>query len=626
MKKHVLLIILFLVATNYILFAQTYQLPNGGFEIWDGTDSDDEPTNWNSFPSAECTLFVGCGTATATRHTKSTDNRPGSEGNYSCKIYSTSALGIIANGNISTGQIRIGSTTPTNFSQNYNITRSSDANYRQAINAKPDSIRFWAKFVCPSTTQNARMHAVIHDNYNYKDPEDGDANAGEHVVAHAVDNFTRGSQEWTLYSIPFDYNYPADEPSFILLTFTTNMVAGQGSTSDALFIDDVEFVYNTLLSDLKINGISINQFNPYTYIYNIEAECGENQTVTATTQSPNANMTITQSSGITPATITVTSGNKTSIYQIMFNYSFTTHMYAEICVGEMYNSNGFNISQQNIAGIHDFEITSYESEECDSIIRLHLTVHPSYIAETKEIMICENAEYNFYGMILTEPGIYDTIIPTLYGCDSVVTLNLSVGDYYRTYINASICEGDAYNENGFHLEHEGTDTIIYTALNDCDSLVILDLNVNPVYHTEITDSITEGSEYNEYGFDLPVFNELGIFSYTQNLFSIYGCDSTVFLQLFVNETPEDTILEPGGEFIFTIFPIPATEELVIKSDSEIVFSVDYIIYDLFGKKILTGKIINSETIIDLNSLAAGIYFIRIIYSNDKNSILKFLIN
>ncbi|HOZ31055.1 MAG TPA: hypothetical protein PLL66_09075, partial [Bacteroidales bacterium] len=411
MKRTFIVIICLIFIGVYHANAQVYQLPNGGFEFWDGTGSDDEPSNWNSFPSAECTLIFGCGTATATRHSKSSDIRPGSSGNFSCKIYSTSALGIIANGNISTGQIRIGSTTPTNFEENYNITRSTDANFRQAINAKPDSIRFWAKFVCPSATQNARMHAIIHNNYSYKDPEDGDANAGSHVVADAVSNFTRDNQEWTLHSIPFDYNYPANEPAYILLTFTTNMVAGQGSTSDALYIDDIEFVYNTLLSDLKINGISIDDFNPYTYDYYFDAECGQTQTVSASTQSPNASISIVQNSGSNPATITITSGDQSSVYHVYFDYSHTTYINDDICTGTQYNGNGFDISPIDIPDIYEFGRTSYESEECDSLIILYLNVHPSYIADTINIMVCEGANYNFYGQTLTEAGIYNTIIP-----------------------------------------------------------------------------------------------------------------------------------------------------------------------------------------------------------------------
>ena len=61
-------------------------------------------------------------------------------------------------------------------------------------------------------------------------------------------------------------------------------------------------------------------------------------------------------------------------------------------------------------------------------------------------------------------------------------------------------------------------------------------------------------------------------------------------------------------------------------DAVVTYQVDYVIYDLFGKKTLSGKIVNQETIIDISQLAAGIYFIKIIYSQEKNTILKFLIN
>src|SRR5690554_1698101 len=136
----IILFVFLSVFCSLALFPQTYQLPNGGFEQWDdsSSDSEPEPSSWNAFPSAKCDLsgiaFLGCVTATETRHAKSTDTRPGSAGNYSCKIYATkiSILGntVIANGNITTGQIRIGSTTATS-SENYNITRISNPDFRQ---------------------------------------------------------------------------------------------------------------------------------------------------------------------------------------------------------------------------------------------------------------------------------------------------------------------------------------------------------------------------------------------------------------------------------------------------------------------------------------------------------------
>ena len=113
MKKLINALTIILLILPLALNAQTpvYQLPNPGFENWDGNGSDDEPTNWNGFPSSNCTVSIGCSTAQQTRHERSTDVRPGSTGSYSCKIYATVVnlifTSVTANGNITTGQPRV---------------------------------------------------------------------------------------------------------------------------------------------------------------------------------------------------------------------------------------------------------------------------------------------------------------------------------------------------------------------------------------------------------------------------------------------------------------------------------------------------------------------------------------
>ncbi len=632
MRISLLIFILGISLYSINLFSQTYQLPNGGFELWDGNGVNDEPTNWNSFPSAACDLTglaaLGCSSATSTRHAKSTDTRPGSSGTYSCKIYATkiSALNVIANGNVTTGQIRIGSTTASN-AENYNITRNTNSNFRQSLNAKPDSIVFWAKFICPSETQHARMSATIHDNYSYRDPETNDPNSSSHVVGKAIKNFTRENQTWKRYSLAFDYNFPANNPEYILLTFTTNKEPGAGSESDVLYIDDIEFIYNTKLQNLLVNGIQIPNFSPNTYDYYINAVCGSNQIVSAISQSPNASLTIQQATNSNLATVNVSSGDKTSVYKIHFNFSTTTYISDEICQGETYINNGFNIPAQNSPGLFNFTINTYESETCDSIVVLNLMVNPIYTTDIN-IMICENAEYNFFEQIVSLEGTYQHILNSISGCDSIIKLNLEVGSYYRTFIEAEICEGETYNENGFNLNTQGSDTLIYIAQNDCDSLVILNLSVNPNFAINIADTINQEEIYNQNGFYIGDTNIEGDFEFVQYLLSETMCDSIVTLFLHILAIEQDSLPEPEPEteFNFTVYPIPTSENLNINSGKEINKELDYEIYDIFGRKAMKGKLISAETIIDISNLASGVYFIKITYPVNKTLTYKILIN
>ena len=216
------------------------QLLNGDFEEWEGSGKEIEPCHWNSFMSAS-----GSGMAYSAGRGQQVDvsneTRPGSIGSKSACIFTRSILGVIANGNLTTGQINIGGVSATS-SKNYNISRANNADYHQVITSKPDSIRFWSKFKCVDASQCARMSATIHDSCDYRDPETS-ADA-VHVVGKAYCEFTARQGEWIWHTVPFDYGYPSQTPKYILITFTTNKVPGSGNNNDTLWVDDVELIYN----------------------------------------------------------------------------------------------------------------------------------------------------------------------------------------------------------------------------------------------------------------------------------------------------------------------------------------------------------------------------------------------
>lgn len=225
-----------LMSLSTLAFGQA-QIGNSGFESWEGVASGEEPVNWNSFLSATGSFVWAAGNQIES----STDVRPGSAGTKSCKIWSNSTLGIIANGNVTLGQINMGSATPSS-SSNYNFSKTSDANFSETLTDTPDSIVFWVKFIPNGHTQNARMKATLHANYDYRDPEDAGSTA--QVVATAVNNFAPTANAWVRKAIAFNYSGPATINSHILVTFTTNETPGGGADDDQLFIDDVELVYN----------------------------------------------------------------------------------------------------------------------------------------------------------------------------------------------------------------------------------------------------------------------------------------------------------------------------------------------------------------------------------------------
>ncbi len=222
--------------STFALFSQ--QITNGSMEEWDNLGaSNEEPTNWNSFMTATGGLaFFG-----SQQVEQSTDVPASSTGMYSARAFSKSTLGIVANGNLTLGRINMGSSTPSS-TDNYNFTSTSDPDFSQVLTAMPDSLVFWVKFNASSSTDSARVRAVIHDNYDYRDPTD--AASEPYTVAVTSLNYEQ-TNGWERKAIAFDYVGPSTTPEFILITFTTNMIPGGGSAGDEIFVDDVELIYNS---------------------------------------------------------------------------------------------------------------------------------------------------------------------------------------------------------------------------------------------------------------------------------------------------------------------------------------------------------------------------------------------
>jgi hypothetical protein len=228
---------------NFLFFAflsSAQQISNGNMESWDNIGLiTEEPSNWNGFKSGTGGL-VSFGSQQVEQ---STDIRPNATGAYCARIWSKSTLGIVANGALTLGQINMGSTTASS-PLNYNYSKTSDTLFSEPLTIVPDSIVFWAKYTAGST-QQARMHAIIHDNYDAHDPID--AASQPHIVARAELNYAPTAGSWSRFSAPFQYEVQVGlmpVPQFILLTFATNKNPGGGAANDEVLLDDIELIYN----------------------------------------------------------------------------------------------------------------------------------------------------------------------------------------------------------------------------------------------------------------------------------------------------------------------------------------------------------------------------------------------
>ena len=213
------------------------------------------------------------------------------------------------------------------------------------------------------------------------------------------------------------------------------------------------------------------------------------------------------------------------VLTLTVNPLYNTPTTATICDGGSYDFFGQTLST---AGTYNHTLQSVNG--CDSVITLTLTVNPVYNTPTTAT-ICEGGSYDFFGQTLTTAGTYTHTLQTVNGCDSVITLTLTVNPVYNTPVSAAICDGDSYNFFGQILTTEGTYTHTLQSVSGCDSVIALALTVNPLYNTPVTAQICEGGSYDFFGQTLTTAGD-----YTHTLQSASGCDSTISLSLIVLNT------------------------------------------------------------------------------------------
>ncbi|MCR4663753.1 MAG: PKD domain-containing protein [Paludibacteraceae bacterium] len=169
---------------------------------------------------------------------------------------------------------------------------------------------------------------------------------------------------------------------------------------------------------------------------------------------------------------------------------------------------------------------------CDSVVTLILTVSDKPL-ETREVnaVICEGETYNFYGEVFASATDY-TVTREGEEADTLVTLHLSVLTRYEGIeFEDYMCEGREYvwNDESFVAAGDYTRTLKSTA--GCDSVVTLHLNTYPRYDLiTIDDTITDGMSYT---WDGRTYTASGNYPYTYQ--TINGCDSIVTLRLYNNK-------------------------------------------------------------------------------------------
>lgn len=225
-------------------------------------------------------------------------------------------------------------------------------------------------------------------------------------------------------------------------------------------------------------------------------------------------------------------------------------------------------------------LTTREEPYCDSIHRLILTVHPIYDT-TEVVTICQNDTFTwsvndqrYVGGKYPDIQPNDVIIAgkeefeeifttTLYGCDSIHRLEITVLPSYDTTYIEEICDNQTYqlndsivysgNKSGktgiqvsaqaeaYHFTHD------FKTKDGCDSIIHLELYVHPTYEEVLDTAVCQvaGGTFEWVGHRKVPIDKVGTFQYIDSLTTQHGCDNIYVLNLTVHPTfysEQDTVL------------------------------------------------------------------------------------
>lgn len=268
---------------------------------------------------------------------------------------------------------------------------------------------------------------------------------------------------------------------------------------------------------------------------------------------------------------------------------------------------------------------------CDSLITLDLTINTTNDF-TSNVSSCDSYTWVVNGQTYTTSSVVVEPLTTAQGCPYNHTLNLTLGQSNSGSIDITSCDSYTWAETGQTYTSSGTHTTTLTNISGCDSILTLNLTINAVDNSitnngDLSITATEGNGIYQW---LDCDNNYAIIagetsqSFTASVNGNYavevnanGCVDTSACEL-INIVNIDELNSSNS---IVVFPNPIKSQVSLNFGAEISVG-DITVLDAFGRKL---KSINfksrSEISFSLNE-TAGIYFIHVKDENNNLTILK----
>lgn len=180
------------------------------------------------------------------------------------------------------------------------------------------------------------------------------------------------------------------------------------------------------------------------------------------------------------------------------------------------------------------QFTLTNSNGCDSIINLHLSINYS-TSSIDSITAC--GSYTWINCVTYSSSVSNVthIIPNSVGCDSIITLNLTILPVSNSIDSIIACGSYTWIDGITYFTSTFTPTFSLQNQYGCDSIISLHLTINPVSNT-----INTISACNSYTWIDGNTYSSSTTSPSLVLTNSFGCDSIISLDLTINHSTSST--------------------------------------------------------------------------------------
>lgn len=244
------------------------------------------------------------------------------------------------------------------------------------------------------------------------------------------------------------------------------------------------------------------------------------------------------------------------------NHSTYAYDFQQSCPGYIWPITGQTYDTSGL-----FVGTIQNSMGCDSIITLVLTIYPTHeVYDT--LVACDSLVWLINNNVLTSSGNYLDTLMNIYGCDSIVHLNLTLYTSYHDTIDISSCDSYYWNETSTLYYTTGIYEANYTTSNGCDSIITL--NYNRLHSDSLLVQVTTCDPSYLWSQNNTAYMVSGLYSDT--LSNSYGCDSIVYLELNLLQANPPQVI---SQFIWNTPIDSCLGSLVLNITGNSPYSIEY---------------------------------------------------